>query len=210
MSNENPIESLNEIKSMMQRSSKFTSISGWSGVWVGFVGIIAASIAYFLILKDALQLNYRGNLDRITTYDLDIKLVGLGLISLLIACIGGFYFMTKKSAKDGVKFINPVTKRILSKFLFVLLVGGIVSLIFVNNFSFAYVAPATLLFYGLSLYTVERDTIVEIKYLAICEIILGLLAFYFIYNGLMFWFLGFGVLHIIFGIWMLKKYDYKA
>ncbi len=210
MSNENPIESLNEIKSMMQRSSKFTSISGWSGVWVGFVGIIAASIAYFLILKDALQLNYRGNLDRITTYDLDIKLVGLGLISLLIACIGGFYFMTKKSAKDGVKFINPVTKRILSKFLFVLLIGGIVSLIFVNNFSFAYVAPATLLFYGLSLYTVERDTIVEIKYLAICEIILGLLAFYFIYNGLMFWFLGFGVLHIIFGIWMLKKYDYKA
>ncbi len=210
MSNENPIESLNEIKSMMQRSSKFTSISGWSGVWVGFVGIIAASIAYFLILKDALHLNYRGNLDRITTYDLDIKLVGLGLISLLIACIGGFYFMTKKSAKDGVKFINPVTKRILSKFLFVLLIGGIVSLIFVNNFSFAYVAPATLLFYGLSLYTVERDTIVEIKYLAICEIILGLLAFYFIYNGLMFWFLGFGVLHIIFGVWMLKKYDYKA
>ncbi|MEG0188804.1 MAG: hypothetical protein RR668_09095, partial [Algoriella sp.] len=94
-------------------------------------------------------------------------------------------------------------------FLFVLIVGGIVGLIFIKNFSFAYVAPVTLLFYGLALYTVERDTITEIKYLAICEIILGLLAFYFIYNGLLFWFLGFGVLHVIFGAWMVRKYDFK-
>lgn len=210
MSQENPIESLNEIKSMMQRSSKFTSISGWSGVWVGVVGMISAAIAYFIILKDALQINYRGVSRDIITDNLDLKLFVLGVITLFTACVGGFYFMTRKSAKDGVKFINPVTKRILTKFLFVLIIGGIVSLIFINNFSFAYVAPATLLFYGLALYTVERDTIVEIKYLALCEIILGLLAFYFIFNGLLFWFIGFGLLHVIFGIWMVRKYDYKA
>lgn len=210
MNENNPVDSLNEIKSMMQRSSKFTSISGWSGVWVGIVGMISAFIAYLLILQDALQINYRGSLAPILVKNLEIKLFILGIITLVVACVGGFFFMTKKSTKDGVKFINPVTKRILRKFLFVLVVGGLMSLIFINNFSFAYVAPATLLFYGLALYTVERDTIVEIKYLALCEIMLGLLAFYFIFNGLLFWFVGFGLLHLIFGIWMVRKYDYKA
>ncbi|HCC95089.1 MAG TPA: hypothetical protein DEQ26_12350 [Flavobacteriaceae bacterium] len=210
MSTNNPVESLNEIKSMMQRTSKFTSISGWSGVWVGVVGMISAFIAYVLILQDAIQVNYRGTMRPILMNNLEIKLFILGVITLMVACIGGFFFMTKKSTKDGVKFINPVTKRILRKFLFVLIVGGLVSLIFINNFSFAYVAPATLLFYGLALYTVERDTIVEIKYLAMCEIFLGLLAFYFIFNGLLFWFIGFGLLHLIFGVWMVRKYDYKA
>lgn len=172
--------------------------------------MISAFIAYVLILQDALQVNYRGTLTPILMKNLEIKLFILGIITLMVACIGGFFFMTRKSTKDGIKFINPVTKRILRKFLFVLIVGGIVSLIFINNFSFAYVAPATLLFYGLALYTVERDTIVEIKYLAMCEIFLGLLAFYFIFNGLLFWFIGFGLLHLIFGIWMVRKYDYKA
>ncbi|MGV0831414.1 hypothetical protein ACTS9D_04165 [Empedobacter brevis] len=210
MNSNNPVESLNEIKSMMQRSSKFTSISGWSGIWVGVVGMLSAIIAYFLILKDALQFNYRGDLTSVVRNNLELKLLILGAITLIVACVGGFFFMTRKSAKDGVRFINLVTKRILRKFLFVLIVGGIMSLIFIKNFSFAYVAPTTLLFYGLALYTVERDTIVEIKYLALCEIILGLLAFYFIYNGLLFWCIGFGALHVIFGIWMVRKYDYKA
>ncbi len=208
MSQDNPLDSINEIKTMMQRSSKFTSISGWSGVWVGIVGMISAWIAYLFILTEFV--NYRGKEEIYSTNETDVKLIILGLATLVIACIGGFFFMIRKSAKDGAKFINPVTKRILRKFLFVLIVGGIVGLIFIKNFSFAYVAPVTLLFYGLALYTVERDTITEIKYLAICEIILGLLAFYFIYNGLLFWFLGFGVLHVIFGAWMVRKYDFKS
>ncbi|WP_413533663.1 hypothetical protein [Empedobacter brevis] len=210
MNENNPIESLNEIKTMMQRTSKFTSISGWSGAWVGVVGMISASIAYVLISKNALQVEYNETSMPILMKDLEIKLFILGILTLITACIGGFFFINKKSAKDGFKFINPLTKRILSKFFFVLIIGGLLSLIFINNFSFAYVAPATLMFYGLALYTVERDTIAEIKYLAICEIVLGLLAFYFIFNGLLFWFVGFGLLHFIFGIWMVRKYDYKA
>ena len=72
MSKDNPLESLNEIKSMMQRSSKFTSISGWSGVWVGFVGMISAWIAYLFILTDLV--NYRGVEKVLVTSDIDIKI----------------------------------------------------------------------------------------------------------------------------------------
>ena len=99
MSTNNPVESLNEIKSMMQRTSKFTGISGWSGVWVGVVGMISAFIAYVLILQDTLQVNYRGTLTPILMKNLEIKLFILGIVTLIVACIGGFFFMTKKSTK---------------------------------------------------------------------------------------------------------------
>lgn len=205
MNENNPVESLNEIKSMMQRSSKFTSISGWSGVWVGLVGIISAVIAYFFLLNN--EVEYYEN--RYETLSFDITFLALA-VTFIIACVGGFYFMFRKSQKDGNKFINPVTKRILRKFIFVLTIGGILGIIFILKLELVNIVPTTLLFYGLALYTVERDTIIEIKYLALCEIILGLLAFYFIYNGLIFWFVGFGLLHLIFGIWMVRKYDNKA
>lgn len=208
MQEKDPINSLNEIKSMMQRSSKFTSISGWSGIWVGFVGIISATIAYFGILENSSF--YSGYQEFTDLSTIKIKLIFLSIITLVIALTGGFLFMIKKSNQDDIKFINPVTKRILKKFAFILIIGGIISLIFIKNLNLAYFAPSTLLFYGLALYTVERDTIIEMKYLAICEIILGLLAFYFIYNGLLFWFIGFGILHLIFGAYIIKKYDNKA
>jgi len=203
MSN-NPIESINEIKAMIQRSSKFTSISGWSGIWVGIIGLIAAGLAELLILKSKLDLyGLQPDLDR------DYSLLLLGLITFVIACSGGFYFMIKKTHRDGEKFINPVSKRILNRFITVLAIGGILCLLLYKHLSFVYIAPTTLLFYGLALYNIEKDTIIEIKYMAIVEIILGLLAFYFIYNGLLFWAIGFGLVHLIFGIKMVLKYDRK-
>lgn len=203
--NNNPIDSLNEIKEMMQRSSKFTSISGWSGIWVGVVGIFAAALAEFVILKSKLDL-YGLQPDE----NRDVSLMILGIITLIIALSGGFYFMIKKSNRDNVKFINPVTKRILNRFVSVLIIGGILCLLLYKHLSFVYIAPTTLLFYGLALLNVEKETIIEIKYLAFVEIFLGLLAFYFIYNGLLFWVIGFGLAHIIFGLKMIKKYDFKA
>ncbi|MBS7332262.1 hypothetical protein [Faecalibacter bovis] len=203
--NENPLDSLNEIKSMMQKSSKFTSISGWSGVWVGFIGLLSAAIAYFIILESKMQLYSLQPDDK-----RDLYLVLLALITLILALVGGFYFMIKKSSKDNITFINPTTKRILKRFLFVLIIGGFLCLALYKHLSFVYIAPTTLLFYGMALLNVERDTVTEIRYLAYTEIFLGLLAFIFIANGLAFWSVGFGLVHIIFGAWMVRKYDYKS
>jgi len=203
--NENPLDSLNEIKSMMERSSKFTNISGWTWIWVGFVGLISASIAYFIILEEEFRLyTLLPNAQR------DINLVILLISTLIVACAGGFYFMINKTNKDGAKFINPTTKRILARFILVLLIGATICAALYMHLSFVYIAPTTLLFYGLALLNVEKDTILEIKYLAYSEIILGLLAFFLIYKGLLFWTIGFGLIHLIFGVWMVLKYDNKA
>lgn len=208
MNEKDPINSLNEIKAMMQKSSKFTSISGYSGIWAGVVGIISAAIAHFVLLDNSSDYGQYQEFYNVST--LKWKLILLGIVTVIVAAVGGFYFIVKKSSNDNIKFINPVTKRILKRFSFVLVIGGIVSLIFIKNLDLLYFAPSTLLFYGLALFTVERDTIEEIKYLAVSEIILGLFAYYFIYNGLLFWLIGFGILHVIFGVWIARKYRNKA
>ena len=69
------------------------------------------------------------------------------------------------------------------------------------------VAPTTLVFYGLALYNAGKYTLDEIRYLGVSEIILGLLGCIFIGYGLLFWVLGFGVLHIFYGFIMWWKYE---
>ena len=68
-------------------------------------------------------------------------------------------------------------------------------------------APATLIFYGLALVNASKFTFEEIRSLGIVQIILGLLASYFIEYGLLFWALGFGIMHIVYGIVMHLKYE---
>ena len=71
------------------------------------------------------------------------------------------------------------------------------------------IAPATLIFYGLALLNASKYTLIEIQWLGICEIVIGLIAAVLIGFGLIFWALGFGILHIVYGTYMYYKYDYK-
>jgi hypothetical protein len=71
---------------------------------------------------------------------------------------------------------------------------------------YAYLAPATLVFYGIALFCAGDLTFSDIKFLGISEMMLGLVSLVFIGYGLLFWTLGFGVLHIIYGILMYRKY----
>jgi hypothetical protein len=68
------------------------------------------------------------------------------------------------------------------------------------------IAPVCLLFYGLALVNASKFTFEEVKYFGIIEIVLGLVAANFIGYGLLFWAIGFGVLHILYGIYMQLKY----
>jgi len=68
------------------------------------------------------------------------------------------------------------------------------------------VAPLTLIFYGLALVNASKYTLSEIRSFGIAEIVLGLIAMAFIGYGLLFWAIGFGLLHIIYGIIMHVRY----
>jgi len=64
-----------------------------------------------------------------------------------------------------------------------------------------------LIFYGLALVDAGKFTYGEVFYLGILEIITGLVSAFFPSLGLFFWIFGFGVLHVIYGLVMYRKYE---
>jgi hypothetical protein len=71
------------------------------------------------------------------------------------------------------------------------------------------IAPVTLIFYGLALINASKHTYHDVKYLGLIEIALGLIASFFVGYGLFVWALGFGVMHIVYGILMYLKYEHS-
>ncbi|WP_158963092.1 hypothetical protein [Myroides fluvii] len=192
------IEDLQQIKAIMERSTKFLSLSGWSGIWVGICGLLASGILY----RWSVDFNYTED----SNYNA-FNLLALALITLVVALAGGLYFTIQKTKKQGATFFNKVTKRLLLRFSFPLVIGGILCIIFYTKFLLPLTLPSTILFYGLALYAIQEDTVKEIKTMALLEILLGLLAFYFVDYSLLFWALGFGVIHMLYGIILWNKYD---
>ena len=72
------------------------------------------------------------------------------------------------------------------------------------------VFPATLLFYGLAIVSASRFTYPEVFSLGVSEIALGCIALFLTGYSLLFWSLGFGILHIFYGLSMYTKYDRQA
>ena len=205
----NPKEDLQAIRNMMERSSKFLSLSGLSGVVAGIFALIGAAAAYFLIL-DSGQVQYDEYLRGISnTSTSSIRLLlGIDAVVVLIAAtIGAFYFSMRKSKKANQPLWTNSTRRLLAHLLIPLVTGGLFAVILVTRNNIQLVASVTLIFYGLSLVNAGKFTFGEIHYLGLTEIVLGILAGIFVNYGLLIWALGFGVMHIVYGIVMYNKYE---
>ncbi|WP_294244030.1 hypothetical protein [uncultured Chryseobacterium sp.] len=204
MDSKNYHEDLLHIRSMMERSSRFISLSGLSGVVAGLAAIIGAAYVFFAFKREGID--YFDGDRNIFSPELVKELVITGTLILLTAVSSGYFFTADKSRKKGQKMWDATTKRLLVTFIVPLITGGIFCLGLLYHHLFVLVAPATLIFYGLALVSAERYTLTDIRYLGYCQIILGLLSLFFLGWGLLFWTVGFGVLHIVYGLIMHKKY----
>ncbi len=210
MENKNHLEELAYIRSMMEQSSRFISLSGLSGIAAGTVALLGAALVFlYTEVMPFSQRKYyfegvvreKWGMDYMTFFLLD------GIIVLGLALSLGYYFSKRKARKAGQKMWTPSSIRLLVNFLIPLVTGGIFCLILMKKGYFGFVAPATLIFYGLALVNGSKYTLEDIKYLGIAEIILGLLGMWYVGFGLLLWAIGFGILHIIYGIRMYLKYD---
>ena len=199
MNKEKYIEDLQEIRTLMDRSTKFISLSGWAGVFAGLVALISASCAYYLLGSSGVTIS---NYTEIGERSFELKLLGLGLITLFVAIVGGIYFTMQKSKKQQKPVWDKQTKRVVTDLSIPLITGGILSVLLLLRGSLGIIAPLTLVFYGMALLNVSHYTRKEVKQLAITEIVLGLLAAVMVGYGLVFWAIGFGVAHIIYGVKM--------
>jgi hypothetical protein len=197
------IEDLKEIKDIMNRSSRFISLSGLSGISAGIFALIGAYIAYQTVYTHQISMGYRSII--ITNESLTL-LFSIALGTLILAAGSGIYFTTRETKKRNQRIWDIQTKRLLINLLIPLLTGGILCLMFLFKGFIGMLAPLTLIFYGLALVNASKYTLNELRSLGLIEIALGLIAIHFIGFGLLFWSIGFGVLHIIYGIIMHLRY----
>ncbi len=204
-------EALAEIRSLMERSSRFISLSGLSGVAAGFWALLGSIAAYVYLgisplagrpfySQQAMQ-GEKWGLDYVSFFLLDAGLV------LALAIGSGIYFTTRKARRKGQPIWGPLTQRLLLGLALPLFTGGIFCLGLAYHGLPGLIAPATLIFYGLALVNASKYTLSDVFYLGIMEVALGLAALFLPVYGLEFWCMGFGLLHILYGTMMYYKYE---
>ncbi|MGZ9675195.1 hypothetical protein [Flavobacterium sp. GNP001] len=198
-------EDLVHIRSMMERSSRFISLSGLSGVFAGIFALLGAGYAAFLFESNGMS--YFDSLEKVYNDEFIYKLIVLAIVVLVLALFSGFLFTYKKSKKNNLPIWTSTTKMMLLQLAIPLVVGGVFCLALVYHDLFVFLAPATLLFYGLALVNAGKYTYSDIQYLGYFQLFLGSVSLFFLGYGLIFWTLGFGILHIVYGTIMFKKYD---
>lgn len=199
---------------MMTRSSRFISLSGWSGIFAGVSALIGAWVAHSILAanltsaRDYSQTdNYRANTTINLTNLLADRLFIVAVVTFLAALALAFMFTYLRSRKDNFSIWGSTARRLLINVSIPMIVGGIFILKLLQVREYSLIAPASLIFYGLALVNASKYTLGEVRYLGYGQIILGLINCWLPGYGLYFWAAGFGVLHIIYGTLMLWKYE---
>lgn len=200
-----PEQELAEIKSMMERSTRFLSLSGLSGVLAGLYALVGAGMAWYWIYFPESAWGHKGN--PIPERDLLTNFL-LTALAILVAALGSAYLLSqKKSQRNSHRFWSPASRRFLLALFIPVVAGGLFSFALIHEGYFHLLAATTLVFYGLGLINASHFTLSEIKNLGLGQLILGLIAAFHPEYGLICWALGFGILHVIYGSMMYYKYD---
>jgi hypothetical protein len=194
----------------MERSSRFLSLSGLSGVAIGIFALMGTTVLYLKLDLHPLEKGYQSLLAT-TTPSLSNELFQFIILDALVVLIAslsaGTIMSMNRSKKLNQPSWDPAAKRLVINLMIPLVAGGLLCLIFIQKGELAYLAPITLLFYGLALVNASKYTVDEIRNLGIIEIALGLIAFWQLEFALLFWGIGFGILHIIYGMFIHTKHQ---
>ena len=199
------VRDLAEIRSMMERSSKFLSLSGWAGVMAGIYALAGAFVAYKVLSFQPGAIP-NGNVNENSSPGL-LNLFLLALAVLLLAVGTAIFLSHNKAKKRGEKIWNATSRRLLANMAVPLAAGGLLALLFFAKNLTGFVAPLTLIFYGLALFNAGRFTYEELRVLGLIQIGLGLIGAWLVEYGLLCWAIGFGVFHIVYGIYIHFKYE---
>ncbi len=195
---EDRLHDISEIRSLMEQSSKFLSLSGLSGVSAGLVGLVAAVVAELAAARES---------SPAVEVSQGVFFLLEAIVTIVVALGCALFFSARLARKKGVPIWTVGTQSLLVSLFVPLSAGGIYCLILWSQGLVYEIAPAMLIFYGLALLNSSKYTPKEIRYLAYTELVLGLVAASWVRYGLILWGAGFGVLHIIYGFFMYLKYE---
>jgi len=210
MKTTDPHFELAQIRGLMDRSTRFLSLSGLSGVVAGLLALAGAFLAHrymdeHLAVREY-PLTYGEGLNSGTNYVSHmVVLSSIAITVLVVALLGAFWFTWRRSKKVGQGMWDPSARRLAVNLFIPLAAGGIFCLALFYYGLPGLVPSATLVFYGLALLNASKYTLDEVRWLGLSELAIGLIAAFWIGAGLMFWALGFGVLHIFYGALMYHR-----
>ncbi len=207
------LEAIQDIRNMMKKSTRFLSLSGFSGIFAGIYALIGGAVAHIYINSIYGTIRGNRNLDCAENIpsrnEIYLNFILIAAVVLFFSIITAYFFSNKKAKKLGQSLFDHTAIRVLVNLCIPLAAGGIFCLALLYQGGIYYIAPAMLLFYGVSLLNASKYTYDDIRYFGICEIILGLICAFDLGNGLLYWVIGFGILHIVYGTAMWFKYDRK-
>ena len=195
-----------QIRSIMERSSKFLSLAGWAGIMSGMYALVGAYVAYTVFEFNPDELMYGSAQPPKVPSNL-LNVITLAIFILILTIGTTILLSSNKAAKRGERLWNALVKRLLINMAIPLIAGGLLIIILIAKGFIGLMAPFTLLFYGIALYNASQFTYEEIKSLGLIQIGLGLFSTYFVAYGLVCWALGFGLAHIAYGIYMHYRYE---
>ena len=202
-SHQQSLADIQDIKRIMERSSRFISLSGWSGIAAGVCALGGAFTAMRLIEA------YNNHIYGIRLGLLEQTLLLVAGVTFVAAFISAFIFTYIRSRREGVPVWGKSALRLLFNTAIPLAAGAFVVIRMLQLKEYGLLAPSCLIFYGLALVNGSKYTLGEVRYLGYFQVILGIINLWMPGNGLLFWALGFGILHIIYGMVMWWKYERK-
>ncbi len=217
MSDQNQtLETIQDIRNMMDRSSRFISLSGLSGIAAGLCALTGAWFAYDVIERSGGAGARKGGLiaDGYSSDEVGMlysfmgsRLFYIALFTLLSAIVLAVFFTYIRSKRQGVPVWGATAKRLIWNIAIPLGAGGFFLLKLIEAGVYGLIAPGCLIFYGIALINGAKYTFGEIRFLGYVITALGVINCWFPGYGLYFWTAGFGLLHIVYGIVMWNKYE---
>jgi len=201
---EENIAALKDIRHIMERSGRFISLSGWSGISAGCSALVGAWLA-----SARLKVYYVSEYLQPTACPACLKkdLIVIATGVFIVALITAVFFTYLKSRKDGSPIWGRAAQRLLWNTLLPMVAGGFLIWRMMALKFYDLIPAVSLIFYGLALINGSKYTMGEVRYLGYAQLLIGIIGLWTVRSGLYLWALGFGILHIIYGVAMWWKHD---
>lgn len=179
-------EDLRFIRQTMERAASFTALPGWGGVLMGVVALLAAPAAARAASEREWMLTWLG--------------------AALLAFLTGFTDMLHKVRAQRSSLVSGPASRFILALLPSFFVGGALTIALARAGLWSLVPGTWLLAYGAAVIAAGTHSIRAVRWMGAAYLVLGALALAFpIGRGDVWMGLGFGLVHIAYGLWIARS-----